>query len=158
MSARRGNSESLPPTRKREPTSSTARGQSDLFDQAAAHTEQATRSGVRSTAPSETTTPLTRTVQISELPRYDDDEMEIVDVSLAETNTAKIWFTYADIRRCFGVSRATIARKLKAGLVPGIRFQGNRVVEEGAVRRFSRTQVRYVLLAVRRRDWRSSVN
>ena len=156
MSARRENSE--PSVRKGATPQPAARGQSDLFEPAPAHAEQTTSSGARSAAPSATDTSLTRTVLVSDLPRYDDDEMEIVDVSLAETSEAKIWFTYADIRRCFGVSRATVARKLKSGLVPGIRFQGNRVVEEGAVRRFSRTQVRYVLLAVRRRDWRSSVN
>lgn len=99
-----------------------------------------------------------RTVLISELPIYDEDEMEIVYVALAETSASKIWFTHADIRRYFGVSRAMVARKLKAGLVPGIRFEGDRALEGGAVRRFSRTQVRFVLLAVRRRYWRTSVS
>ncbi|MBT9444105.1 MAG: hypothetical protein IV086_00240 [Hyphomonadaceae bacterium] len=98
-----------------------------------------------------------RRIRAEDLPPYDQDDVALVDASLAELSSSKVWFTYVDIQRCFGVSRATVARKLKAGLVPGIRFQGDRVVEEGAVRRFSRTQVRFVLLAVRRRDWRSGV-
>lgn len=88
----------------------------------------------------------------SDLPRYDADEIALVDATIAEMPPSKLWFTYQDIQRLFGVSRATVARKVKAGLVPGIRFADGRVVEEGAVRRFSRTQIRFVLLAVRRRD------
>ncbi|MFZ4604351.1 MAG: hypothetical protein ACOYM8_18070 [Caulobacterales bacterium] len=91
------------------------------------------------------------TVCESDLPRYDEDEITIVDATIAEMPPTKLWFTYQDIQRLFGVSRATVARKVKAGLVPGIRFADGRVVEEGAVRRFNRTQVRFVLLAVRRR-------
>lgn len=87
----------------------------------------------------------------AEAPVYDSDEIAWVDACMAALPTAQVWFTYQDIRRSFGVSRATVARKVKAGLVPGIRFKNGRVVEEGAVRRFSRNQVRFVLLAVRRR-------
>lgn len=156
MSTDRGNSESLPPARKRALSGAGDKSQSDLFETTNARIEQGTREHVR--AATSAKRPIARAVSASELPAYDDDETEIVDASLAEVSASKIWFTYADIRRYFGVSRATVARKLKAGLVPGIRFQGDRVLEDGAVRRFSRTQVRFVLLAVRRRDWRTSVS
>ena len=156
MSTDRGNSESLPSARKRALSGAADRSQSDLFETTNARIEQGKREHVR--AATSAKRPIARAVSASELPAYDDDETEIVDASLAEVSASKIWFTYADIRRYFGVSRATVARKLKAGLVPGIRFQGDRVLEDGAVRRFSRTQVRFVLLAVRRRDWRTSVS
>jgi hypothetical protein len=101
---------------------------------------------------------IARRITVEDLPAYDHDSMAIVDASLAEAPASKLWYTYQDIQRYFGVSRATVARKLKAGLVPDILFEGDRVVEEGAVRRFSRNQVRFVLLAVRRRDWRLSAS
>lgn len=155
MTTSRGNSESPPSGRKRALSSVADKRQSDLFETTNARIARETREPVRAaTSPKR---PIARAVSASELPAYDEDETEIVDASLAEVSAAKIWFTYADIRRYFGVSRATVARKLKAGLVPGIRFEGDRVLEDGAVRRFSRTQVRFVLLAVRRRDWRTSV-
>lgn len=108
-------------------------------------------------APNASTGPARR-ITVEDLPAYDRDNIAIVDASLAEAPASKLWYTYQDIQRYFGVSRATVARKLKAGLVPDIRFEGDRMVEEGAVRRFSRNQVRFVLLAVRRRDWRSSAS
>lgn len=95
-----------------------------------------------------------RRIERDELPGYDDHELALVDAALGALPSARQWFTYEDIRSTFGVSRATIARKVKAGLVPDIRFKDGRVVEEGAVRRFSRDQVRFVLLAVRRRAQR----
>jgi hypothetical protein len=71
-----------------------------------------------------------------------------VDRSIAALPTEKLWFTYQDIRRCFGVSRATAARRLKDGVVPGVRFQQGRMIEDGAVRRLDREQLRWLLLAV----------
>jgi hypothetical protein len=63
----------------------------------------------------------------------------------------QLWFTYKDIQFFFGVSRATVARRLRAGLVPGVRMAGSSVVEESPVRRFDRDQLRWLLLAVRHR-------
>jgi hypothetical protein len=47
------------------------------------------------------------------------------------------------------VSRATVARKVQQGLVPGIRFRGASVLPDGPVRRFDRNQLRWLLLALR---------
>jgi hypothetical protein len=62
----------------------------------------------------------------------------------------KLWFTYSDIKRSFGISRATIARRMKDELVPGIRILNGRVLDDGAVRRFDRTQLRWLLISVKR--------
>lgn len=91
----------------------------------------------------------TRFVSTSDLPEYPQLDQELVDRSLAALPANRIWFTYAAIRECFGVSRATVARKVKRGLVPGIRFSGTSVLEDGPVRRFDRSQLRWLLLAVR---------
>lgn len=144
--------------RERAPREPSAPSQADLFDGDVAAVEHAPRDTVPKRRVEPARSAPTQTVTLADIPPYERDDLEIVDASLAEAPSAKLWFTYADIRRYFGVSRATVARKVKARLVPGIRFEGARVVEEGAVRRFSRTQVRYVLLAVRRRDWRSLVS
>jgi hypothetical protein len=88
---------------------------------------------------------------MSELPHYPSDLVEIIDRSIAELPKEMVWLTYKGIRRHFGVSRATIARRLKDGLVPGIRIQDGRMLDDGPVRRFDRTQLRWLLLAVRRR-------
>ena len=84
-----------------------------------------------------------------DMPVYPDDLHVAVERSIAELPPEKIWFTYRDLQRHFGVSRATIARRLKDGLVPGIRRLHGRVLEEGAVRRFDRAQLRWLLLALR---------
>ena len=91
------------------------------------------------------------TIGLAEMPSYDDADMALVDSALAALPAGKGLFTYADVRDCFGISRATIVRRVRGGLVPGIRFMGARVLEDGAVRRFTRDQVRYLLLAVRHR-------
>ena len=85
-----------------------------------------------------------------DLPNYPELDHDLVDRSIAALPEARIWFTYAAIRECFGVSRATVARKVKEGLVPGIRFCGTNVLEDGPVRRFDRDQLRWLLLAIRR--------
>jgi|CXWL01.1.fsa_nt_gi hypothetical protein len=61
---------------------------------------------------------------------------------------------YRDIGKHFGISRATIARRLKHGLVPGVRFQHQRMLDDGPVRRFDRLQLRWLLLAIRARGAR----
>ncbi len=86
----------------------------------------------------------------SDLPSYSDDEKAIVDRTLEALPQSKAWFTYVDIRQAFTISRATVVRRVKSGVVPGIRFADDRVLEDGSVRRFTRDQVRYLLLAIRR--------
>jgi hypothetical protein len=90
-----------------------------------------------------------RVITTEGLPHYSTEVIEQVDRSIAALPTERLWFTYHDIRRCFGISRATVARRMKDGLVPGVRFQHGRMLEDGAVRRFDREQLRWLLLAVR---------
>lgn len=87
----------------------------------------------------------------SDLPDYSDEEKAIVDRTLEALPQSKAWFTYVDIKQAFTISRATVVRRVKSGVVPGIRFGGDRVLEDGSIRRFTREQVRYLLLAIRRR-------
>jgi hypothetical protein len=89
-----------------------------------------------------------RVATIECLPDYSREVIDQVDRSIAGLPSEKIWFTYHDIRRCFGVSRATVARRMKDGVVPGVRFQQGRMIEDGAVRRLDREQLRWLLLAV----------
>lgn len=91
-----------------------------------------------------------RVIAIDEMPRYPREIAEQIDRSIAGLPPEKLWFTYKDIRRSFGVSRATVARRMKQGLVPGVRFQDGQVLEDGAVRRLDREQLRWLLLAVQR--------
>jgi len=91
------------------------------------------------------------TVQVRDMPAYPRELVELVDRSLAALASDRVWFTYNDIRSCFGVSRATVARRVRDRLVPGVRLIDGRVQEDGAVRRFDRTQLRWLLLAVLRR-------
>jgi hypothetical protein len=90
-------------------------------------------------------------VQHAELPSYTPADIESVDQILAAWPDTKALFTYAEVRQSFGVSRATAARKIKAGLIPGIAFAGERVLADGPVRRLTRDQVKHLLLAVRKR-------
>jgi len=86
------------------------------------------------------------------MPDYPSSDQELVDRTISALPPNRMWFTYADIRESFGISRATVARRVKGGLVPGIRFKGTSVVEDGPVRRFDRGQLRWLLLAVRSRN------
>ena len=88
-------------------------------------------------------------VKINELPEYPASLVEMVDRSIADLPADLIWLTYKEIRKRFGVSRATIARRLKDGLVPGVRIRSGRMLDDGPVRRFDRMQLRWLLLAVR---------
>ncbi len=87
-------------------------------------------------------------VRECDLPEYPRELIEVVERSLAMLASDRVWFTYNDIRACFGVSRATVARRVRDRLVPGIQLVDGRVQENGAVRRFDRTQLRWLLLAV----------
>jgi len=92
-----------------------------------------------------------RVTTIADMPVYSDFDRQAVERSLATLPPAKVWFTYAAVHESFGISRATVARRVKEGVVPGIRFRGDNVLEDGAVRRFDREQLHWLLLAVRSR-------
>lgn len=92
-----------------------------------------------------------RITTVADMPSYSDFDREAVERSLATLPANKVLFTYAAVQDCFGISRATVARRVKEGLVPGIRFRGSNVLEDGAVRRFDRAQLLWLLLAVRAR-------
>lgn len=93
--------------------------------------------------------PEARLVREEDMPIYPAELVSAVVSSINELPADQLWFTYRTIQRSFGVSRATVARRMRQGLVPGVRFQHGRMVEEGAVRRFDRLQLRYLLLSVR---------
>lgn len=93
--------------------------------------------------------PEVRLVCEDDIPAYPADLVAAVVASISELPSDQIWFTYKSIQRSFGVSRATVARRMRQGLVPGVRFREGRMVDEGAVRRFDRLQLRYLLLSVR---------
>ena len=101
------------------------------------------------TAVSSTAPPGTKKPSAADLPEYPLLDQELVDRSIAALPPNRIWFTYRAIKECFGVSRATVARKVQQGLVPGIRFRGASVLPDGPVRRFDRNQLRWLLLALR---------
>lgn len=105
----------------------------------------------RQARPRRSNSQATRIVAREDLPEYSAPDQELVDRTIASLPAGRMWFTYAAIRECFGISRATVARKVKEGLVPGIRFRGKSVLEDGPVRRFDRSQLRWLLLAVRSR-------
>lgn len=90
-----------------------------------------------------------RIVAADELPAYPDEAVESIERALSALPRDLIWLTYGDIRAYFGISRATVARRLKRGLVPGVAMEAGRVVEDAPVRRFDRDQLRWILLAVR---------
>lgn len=90
-----------------------------------------------------------RVVGQADLPSYPTETVRQIESVFSQLPAEKLWFTYQDIQRFFGVSRATIARRLKEGLVPGVRFQDGRMLEDGAVRRLDREQLRWLLLAVK---------
>ena len=96
-----------------------------------------------------TLTKPTHTLSVADMPAYDDEQWAMADAALNQIPVDRVMLTYADITAWFGISRATIVRKVRAGFVPGIRFLEDRVLEDGPVRRFTREQVRYLLLAVR---------
>lgn len=86
----------------------------------------------------------------ADMPRYDDAAIALVDAALAALPPQRLWFTYRDVEESFGISRATIVRRLREELVPGVRIEHGRLLADGSVRRLDRNQVRWLLLAVRR--------
>jgi len=93
-----------------------------------------------------------RVLSIDDMPAYSEDAHESVAAALQQLPHAQLWFTYKDIQFFFGVSRATVARRLRDGLVPGVRMAGPSVVEDAPVRRFDRGQLKWLLLALRHRQ------
>ncbi|GIK50988.1 MAG: hypothetical protein BroJett013_36850 [Alphaproteobacteria bacterium] len=89
---------------------------------------------------------------VDDMPAYSDEAHESVAAALEALPQAQLWFTYKDIQFFFGVSRATVARRLREGLVPGVRMAGSSVMEDAAVRRFDRSQLKWLLLALRHRS------
>jgi hypothetical protein len=85
---------------------------------------------------------------MADMPEYPQEIQDAVDRMLTDLKTEHLLMTYRAIKACFGISRATVARRVKEGLVPGVRMLNGRVLEDGAVRRFDRTQLRWLLLAV----------
>jgi hypothetical protein len=90
-----------------------------------------------------------RVIGLEDMPSYADLDHEMVQRSMETLPPDMIWFTYSAVQKSFGISRATVARRMKDGLIPGIRFCGANVLEDGSVRRFNRTQLHWLLLAVR---------
>ena len=92
-----------------------------------------------------------RVLCVGDMPAYSDEAHESVAAALEALPQAQLWFTYKDIQSLFGVSRATVARRLRESLVPGVRMAGSSVMEDAAVRRFDRGQLKWLLLALRHR-------
>lgn len=109
----------------------------------------ATSSAVPIRAPTERIGTQMEIVNERDLPRYPDESFQLVERALGALPADRIWFTYRDIKTYFGISRATVARRVKDRLVPGIRIIDGRVQEDGSVRRFDRIQLRWLLLAAR---------
>lgn len=88
---------------------------------------------------------------VDDMPAYSHEAHASVAAALEALPQSQLWFTYKDIQLFFGVSRATVARRLREGLVPGVRMAGSSVMEDAAVRRFDRGQLKWLLLALRHR-------
>lgn len=90
------------------------------------------------------------TITQQDMPDYPGDLVHQIEEEIAAIPTDRVLLTYREIWGYFGVSRATVARRMKEGLVPGIRMSEGRVLDDGPVRRLNRVQIRWLLLAVRR--------
>lgn len=90
----------------------------------------------------------------AEMPSYPEVAVDAAISALRQLPREQLWFTYKDVAFFFGVSRATVARRLSEGLVPGVRMAGTSVIEDAAVRRFDREQLKWLLLALRHRPRR----
>ena len=93
--------------------------------------------------------PVSRVLTLDDMPKYPVEAIERATRALQQLPSSQLWFTYKDVRFYFGVSRATVARRLREGLVPGVTMAGASVVEDAPLRRFDREQLRWLLLAIR---------
>ncbi len=95
---------------------------------------------------------LPRMIRAADMPPYPKEEVAAVEQAIAGIRTDRQLLGYKDLKAYFGVSKATANRRMKDGLVPGVRILEGRVLRDGGVRRLSREQVRWLLLAVRNHD------
>lgn len=93
--------------------------------------------------------PVSRVLTLDDMPKYPVEAIERATQALQQLPSSQLWFTYKDVRFYFGVSRATVARRLQEGLVPGVTMAGASVIEDAPLRRFDREQLRWLLLAIR---------
>lgn len=84
------------------------------------------------------------------MPAYPEEEVDAVERAIAEIRTDRVLLGYKDIKDFFGVSKATANRRMKDGLVPGVRILNGNVIRDGGVRRLDREQVKWLLLSLRR--------
>lgn len=91
-------------------------------------------------------------IRMADMPAYSQEEVAAVEHVIASIRTDRQLLGYKDLKAYFGVSKATANRRMKDGLVPGVRILDGRVLRDGGVRRLSREQVRWLLLAVRNQD------
>lgn len=92
--------------------------------------------------------PATIVLDVDDMPDYPSSLKENVAGLVEQLPIERRLFTYRDIQTFFGVSRATVGRRLKDGVVPGVRMAEGRVLGDGSVRRFDREQLKWLLLAV----------
>jgi hypothetical protein len=90
-----------------------------------------------------------RLITEKDLPSYPEQEVAAVERLVAGIKSDRALLGYHDVWMHFGVSKATANRRMKDGLVPGVRIANGVVMRDGGVRRFSREQVKWLVLAVR---------
>lgn len=90
-----------------------------------------------------------RLITPAEMPDYPPSEIAAVERSIAAIPTDRALLGYKEVQSYFGVSKATANRRMKEGVVPGVRMANGVVIRDGGVRRLSREQVKWLLLAVR---------
>jgi len=101
--------------------------------------------------------PPSRVLNERDMPAYSEAEIAEADRLIAQVKTDRLLLGYGDIQHLFGVSKATVNRRMKDGLVPGVTIQDGVVSRDGGVRRFSREQVKWLLLGVRSNQHRCAV-
>lgn len=90
-----------------------------------------------------------RLITDKDLPSYPEQEVAAVERLVTGIKSDRALLGYHDVWTHFGVSKATANRRMKDGLVPGVRIANGVVMRDGGVRRFSREQVKWLVLAVR---------
>ncbi len=93
--------------------------------------------------------PPSRLLTARDMPSYPEAEVATVERVIAEAPSERLLLGYREIQELFGVSKATTNRRMKDGLVPGVTLHDGVVSRDGSVRRFTREQVKFLLLAVR---------
>lgn len=93
--------------------------------------------------------PPSRLLTDRDMPAYSQEEIAEVDRVIAQVKSDRLLLGYREVHDLFGVSKATANRRMKDGLVPGVTICDGVVSRDGGVRRFSREQLKWLLLAVR---------